>query len=259
MSSFDASAPIGRLREMQARSPASKTSALKLSPTPETMTPKAEECVEHVHKKRRIHVLRTKLEPKLLVVFLTDAGFSGSFDRIVQIKLVRNSAFLKSIGSFYVACPSYFTAALKGKFKEVQTQTIELREESDTLFERFQLWIYSGSVFSNEETDKDIEWDDLLALYAFGEARNIPHLKNSTINALINKKHGVTYIPSKKIKYVYQNTPSGSQLRKLFVDWSVHLGALSGGGWFQEENRGDYPKDYLIDVVIAQHALAPQR
>ena len=151
---------------------------------------------------------------------------------------------------------SYFTAALKGEFKEVQTQTIKLREESDALSERFQLWIYSESLFSNEETDKDIEWDDPLALYAFGEARNIPHLKNSTINALINKRHGVTYIPSKKIKYVYQNTPSGSQLRKLFVDWSVHLGALSGGGCFQE-NRGDYPKDYLIDVVIAQHALAP--
>ena len=66
----------------------------------------------------------------------------------------------------------------------------------------------------------------------------------------------MTYIPSKKVKYVYQNTPSGSQLRKLVVDWSVHLGALSGGGCFQE-NCGDYPKDYLIDVVIAQYALAP--
>ena len=93
---------------------------------------------------------------------------------------------------------SYFTAALKGEFKEAQTQTIGLREESNTLFERFLFWIYSGSLFSNEETDKDIEWDNLLAWYAFGEARNILHLKNSTINALINKKHGVTYIPARR-------------------------------------------------------------
>lgn len=150
---------------------------------------------------------------------------------------------------------SFFQAALRGGFKEAVDQAIDLPEEDKDNFKRFQLWLYSGELFGTQESDADITFEVLVDLYIFGEARGIPHLQNSAITAIISKGDRAEIIPIDLIYKIYDGTPEKSLLRKLFVDWCAHVGHLSYGIWFQGQGRDYFPKDFLIDLIVAMHAI----
>lgn len=64
-----------------------------------------------------------------------------------------------------VSC--YFSAALKGNFKESDTQRIEILDEDVTVFKYFQVWLYSKEVHKIDDLSDDVAWELLLNFYIF--------------------------------------------------------------------------------------------
>ena len=194
------------------------------------------------------------IQPKLkhLTGCLADACFRGSFNDIVHVKVGPEKRLFNIHKELLCDVSDYFAAALKGNFKETQDQVIELEEEDVSLFERFQLWLYSRSLLSDEETVKGISWQALIELYLFGEVRHIPDLRNAAVDALIDKQQTEPKLPTLPLHYVYSHTNQGSLLRKLFADMAAHI---AGSNWFAQGFRDEFPHDFLLDVIMEMDRL----
>lgn len=144
----------------------------------------------------------------------------------------------------------YFEAALNGSFKEALEQSIEMPEDDPTMFECFQVWIYTGSIVGTNETENDVETLTLIKVYAFAERLNIIDLQNVAMHLLIDQVLNRRELPTGQIPFIYEHTCENSALRRLIVDISACYGILDCPGWFEESKRAMYPNDFLCDVIL---------
>ncbi|KAL8797391.1 MAG: hypothetical protein Q9195_000546 [Heterodermia aff. obscurata] len=149
----------------------------------------------------------------------------------------------------------YFKAAISGGYKESFEQKIELPEENPSMFERFQLWLYTGSIIELHEKDR-LSSKVLVDLYIFGETRIIPGLQNAVIDSTIDELIQYQLISVRSIDYLYANTSKRSPIRKLYVemivDNNIDLKDLKWG--IKGEAPGfTYPREFLADVILSQH------
>lgn len=178
---------------------------------------------------------------------------SDSFDTTVQIIVGQNKkAFTIHKGILYNVTP-YFRAAFEGQFLESPKQVLEFPEEDETLFRHFQLWVYTKDILEDGEEIDTMNWKVLVDLYIFGDKYGVSELQNAAINLLIDKRASSRIIPVGTFNHVYENTQASSPLRKLCVDWSVQY--IQPRSWFEGNKRGCYPRDFLIDLVVANHEL----
>jgi hypothetical protein len=124
--------------------------------------------------------------------------------------------------------------------------------EDPTLFEYFQIWLYSKEILTNDKVQGDIPWRVLVDLFVFGDARGIPHLQKAAVDAIIKKQWDLNRISTRSIKYIYEETPEHSPLRRLFVESMANLGNAS---WFTEEEDW-HRKHFLLNLAQAQFALS---
>ncbi|KAF2100855.1 hypothetical protein NA57DRAFT_24429, partial [Rhizodiscina lignyota] len=110
---------------------------------------------------------------------------------------------------------SYFKAAINGGFAESSKRVIPLSRTSINVMEAFQMWLYNGKLFGGAE---DMGYTFLFQIWVFGDMLGVPGLQNAAIDSVHKKISTGWSIPSHRIDYVYQNTPSGSALRKYVVD-----------------------------------------
>ena len=140
---------------------------------------------------------------------------------------------------------SYFKAAFNGKFKEGEEGNISLLEEDPEIFELFQLWVYKGTFLLAGQEIQDLASTSLVDLYIFAEARDIPTLQNSVVNALIELEVTDGQIPTDVLSRVYANTRITSPLRKLIVGMAASLGDLDGDElWATSHIEDHWPKEY---------------
>ena len=144
----------------------------------------------------------------------------------------------------------YFTAALKGNFKEAAEQRIAFPEDQPWVFERFQLWLYSKHILDEGETTSSLNVDKLVALYAFAEARCIPMLQNHLVDLFITKIEKGKKAVLPKYGSAYSAVATSSPLRKLVVDLAAHRGSFDYT-WTLDE----CPKEYLVDLIRVYHGL----
>jgi len=123
--------------------------------------------------------------------------------------------------------------------------------EDPTLFEYFQIWLYSKEILTNDKVQGDNPWRVLVDLFVFGDARGILHLQNATVDAIITKPWDLNQISTRSIRYIYEETPEHSPLRRLFVESMANLG---NAYWFTEEEDWHH-KRFLLDLAHAQFAL----
>jgi hypothetical protein len=69
------------------------------------------------------------------------------------------------------------------------------------------------------------------------------------VNALIEKQVTARGIPPHLLKQVYENTLSGSLLRRLFTDWSADKGDIQRITTPDVEDL--WPRDALFDLIKA--------
>ena len=146
------------------------------------------------------------------------------FDTIVEIAVGPEKVLFNIHKGLLCRNSSYFRSALEGEFKESSEGKVHLPEDDPEVFQRFQLWLYTGSVIeSSGEGTKAIDWMVFFRLYVFGDARGVAGLQNATIDALIDKSHKEIALPSiLGPNYIYDNTVEKSPLRRLMVDWVVY-------------------------------------
>ncbi|KAK4695923.1 hypothetical protein P7C71_g1920, partial [Lecanoromycetidae sp. Uapishka_2] len=199
------------------------------------MAPVKEEVTEHVKKKPRINC--------------------DSFDNMVVIIVGKDSiAFNMHRGMLCNVAP-YFKAAFDGRFNEAKSKVLVLSEDDPEVFKRFQLWVYTDKVLEKGEAYGDISWTTLIELYVFGSIRGITDLQNAVVDILIDKSKSDNEVPTGDLQYIYNNTPEGSPLRRLLIDWTVFKGVLTSESWFSEDLRCVYPADFLFDVASAQYVM----
>lgn len=143
----------------------------------------------------------------------------------------------------------YFRAALDGGFKEAAEQRIELLEDNPKVFERFQLWLYTGNVFDRGEKSTALDHSVLVDIYVFAESRCIPGLQNHLVDTIIRKSAREHFYLRPSDGDMYSNTVSSSPLRELAVYIAAHIRGLGHSSW--KLNR--YPKEFLVALVLALH------
>lgn len=218
------------------------------------MSPKAEDSTEHVSKKPRIKKPRISKYSSLPT--RSECGshkHRGIFDGTVEVKVgPKKKSFLMHKTLLCNVAP-YFRAAFEGKFAEAEAHVLELPEDDASVFEHFQLWVYSDQVLEKGETVKTVSWSILIELYIFGEIRGIPDLQNAVIHMIIDKHDIEGYIPIACIPRMYQYLPENSPLKRLLVDWAAQLGALDM--WFPDENKPYFHSEFLMELAVALYHI----
>lgn len=120
---------------------------------------------------------------------------------------------------------TYFQGALRpGHFKEGEERKIHLTHDDPDVFQLFFYWLFTHQLWDKSlgPGSVPLDWDLLCRIYVFGDARGIPALRNTAIDALMDKI-GVEWevLLSTQSHYIYKNTLEGSLLRKLAVDQVV--------------------------------------
>lgn len=128
-------------------------------------------------------------------------------------------------------------------------------DEDPQMFNRFQLWLYTGKPFDNTIQPGDsILGSHLVDLYIFAEARGIPSLQNAAIDTFIDRRYERNHILYRYLHKVYNNTSEDSPLRKLavamYADGSVDLSNSRG---MSTEMMKLYPSEFLRDIICVQH------
>ena len=143
---------------------------------------------------------------------------------------------------------SYFQAALTGSFKEATEGVIHLPDEKLDIFKRFNEWLYTHVIISQEDISKP-SWTPLLALYVFAEKRGIPSLQNSVIDAMITLRARTGSLPCLAVEYAWQNTSEKSGLHCLLVDLYTHI--KSKEGLRDKLDRLYAVKQFVLEVVVS--------
>ena len=130
---------------------------------------------------------------------------------------------------------------------------LRLPEDNSTLFQYFQLWVYTKHIVENGEGLDTVRYRLLIDLHIFGDKYGIPDLQDAVVDVLIDKANATGVYPTCRFDHVYRNTAGDSRLRKLCVDWT--LWRLDLAVIFEGSRRDRFPKDFLVDLATAYDGL----
>lgn len=172
--------------------------------------------------------------------------------------------------------------ALRGEWKEAQERTIPLPEDDPEVFSVYQQWLYGGRIHtcsSNKALFKpNDEYKTLVKAYILGEKIVDQDFKDSIADASVEKLRPLRRFDASLTDLVFDNTPAGSPLRRLWLDVYYHFGSsewldakLVGGpinaefmvefSRYQMEYRtgfGSFGKDGMfLSCTYHEHGIRP--
>lgn len=141
-------------------------------------------------------------------------------------------------------CSPFFDAALNGNFSETSSKAVSLPEDDPFAFEMWAAWLSTGRL---EEYCDDICY---VRAWKLGDKLVCPAFKDHVMSQFVEwYKSGDLCLDT--IQLIYDVSPPGSKLRRLFVDlfiWDKRNGIL-------KEDAEDYVKflrglpEFSDDVV----------
>ena len=114
---------------------------------------------------------------------------------------------------------AFFQATFDGQFAEAFKGTVELLEETPSIFDVVHTWLYSLEI-TQIVNEKDVPCTAAqhLALCIFDDKYDMPLLFNDTIDLIITYYEDKSQpLERKHVPYIYDNTVQDSPLRKLIV------------------------------------------
>lgn len=144
--------------------------------------------------------------------------------------------------------------ALRGDWKEAQERTIKLPEDDPEVFSVYQQWLYDGLIHTGSDTlfpQNDDEYEALVKAYILGEKLMDPEFKDSITDAIKDKFRCLSRFDTGLTTLVFNETPSGSPLRRLWVDIYYHFGSP---GWLDEHPEGP-PVDAGFMVEFSRYQM----
>ena len=151
---------------------------------------------------------------------------------------------------------------MTGGFKEAIEGQVILDDEDPQVVERVVLWLYTGSIYEEEEFD----FEDHEGLYChiavFAEKRAMPALFNTCIKGTHDyflgmtkfrdtDTHGRFKVPDlEALRVIYDGSGPGSKLRGF---WTAHFvsGRKHSSILTEIESSSDLPQDLLADIIRA--------
>jgi hypothetical protein len=158
------------------------------------------------------------------------------------------------------ASSEFVRLTLRGDWKEASSRIIPLLEDEPAVFCVYQHWLYNGLVHTlrqglNSSSESEAEYELLAKLYIFGEKIVDVAFKNSVIDAIVEKV-GQDSFSKKLTGLVFDNTPSASPLRALWLDVYYHVGSVE---WLAPRyTEGTLSAGFLIEFGRFQMANRDQ-
>ncbi|KAH0363443.1 hypothetical protein KCU65_g7390, partial [Aureobasidium melanogenum] len=112
----------------------------------------------------------------------------------------------------------YFRAAFQGSFKEAAERKIDILGVRNDIFEHFQVWLYTRRLdFAT------LSFEAIVRLWIFGDQHQISLLQNYTVDCLFYKRVKENVFPTNVVPFIYDNTPTGSALRRAVIEIASSL------------------------------------
>ena len=144
--------------------------------------------------------------------------------------------------------------ALRGEWKEAQERTIPLPEDDPKVFSVYQQWLYGGLIhtrYDNTRSKTDDEYEILVKAYILGEKIMDQDFKDSIANAIVEKLRLLRRFDTGLTSLVFDNTPSASPLRLLWLDAYYCFGSPE---WLDAESVGS-PINTEFMVELSRHQM----
>lgn len=124
---------------------------------------------------------------------------------------------------------SYFRTALNGCWLESNERVVKLPQDEPEVFQVFFNYIMSGKLYARLTTDKQIPLHEALTLkvFIFGDTRGVPEVCNAAVDLLFQILIQKGIFPGDSLRYVYDNTPGHSLLRRFLVEVLLSVADLS--------------------------------
>ncbi|KAG4443028.1 hypothetical protein IFR05_001482 [Cadophora sp. M221] len=143
-------------------------------------------------------------------------------------------------------------AAFKSGFIEGTTQTCKLEDINEETFALFMQWIYTQKIELHVDSDGKLNAGILPPLWVLAEKLIMPRLQNATINLIDSVNLRSALIDTDSLAYIYENTTTGSPLRKMFVQ--AICGRMAPDHFYTSSNH--FPVAALIDVAHELRSFA---
>jgi len=143
----------------------------------------------------------------------------------------------------------FFKTATSRRWRKSSDRVIRMPEDEPHVFEVYLKWLYSGLIFSKSdegETQNHPITDEYILLYKcyiLGEKLQDVGFKDTimdSINELTWAKKGII---TSTIRFVYDNTPASSPVRRFLVDVFTYSGEMV---WIGKGK--DSHEEFLFDV-----------
>lgn len=149
----------------------------------------------------------------------------------------------------------FFENALNGSWRESRDKRIKLPTDRPACFDIWIQWIYSGHIYSKRgdemtATIQNEEFNLLCGAYILGDMLQDDDFKDAVLDVLIDTTLSTepVRLPTTQARYVWENTPPQSSLRKLLIDMVVYMAGAEG---FREQFRMGYNEDFYCDALEA--------
>lgn len=176
---------------------------------------------------------------------------------VITLKIGEPPTELHAHRNLLFSSASYFRAALTSSWLE-SCGTVCLPEHDPEIVELYVQYLYTGTVFSATNSEKinnaqwvdwDQSWDKTFSLYFLADYVGDETLTNATIDVLIDKAQTSQRYPIGYAEMVYSRSAPGSRIRKLLVDFHVHLG-LCLELKDKDCDEKNAPVEFLKDVIM---------
>jgi len=142
------------------------------------------------------------------------------------------------------------------EWTESKQRSVTLEEEEPEIFAIYVHWLYRGSLPERpdgmERDESDKEWCQLAEAYVLGDRLQDGDLADTVIDAIIEKpktpdsERRASLPPKKVVQYIYENTTTSSQTRRMLVDIYAYNGP--GKWFFLPAKEEELPSDFLYSL-----------
>ena len=141
-------------------------------------------------------------------------------------------------------------AAFNSNFLEGQTQTYHLEDTSEDAVRLLVFWLYSQNL--NLTLEEAESWDfpretkALCSLWVLADKLIIPALQNAAIEEINAVTLRDDRIPTRCLRYVYENTAMRSPLRQLMLTYLAYGGLATS---YYTDKAHLFPKELLPELT----------
>ena len=192
-------------------------------------------------------------------MLLANESHRSPYNDIVYVKVGDDATTFGIHRGLLCRQSSYFKAALSGNLKEAKEGVVVLEGEDAGIFERFNLWLYTGRFLKEDETVKDVGWETSIQIYIFAETHGAHRLQNTTIDHMIRMNAVLKVLPgSPDIRRAWSGTSGASPIKRFLVDLytrKADLPTIFGSG---EKYKG-FQMEFMVGIALAFHKMKRDR